>query len=160
MNKKYEYGGLIYCEDDLSEEIDNYGGSLYNLLYNLVSDGAAAHAEIYYRKETNEPRTAHDYCCSSFDTLQELIDKTDVLEEENEKMNAINLFSELGYRQEFNGSNEISYHKPFGNFESVIVFDLKYQRLSFIHFDDPDAMSLDVFNAVCKQADELGWLKV
>lgn len=22
MNKKYEYGGLIYCEDDLSLEID------------------------------------------------------------------------------------------------------------------------------------------
>ena len=31
MNKKYEYGGLIYCEDDLSEKIDNYGGSLYDL---------------------------------------------------------------------------------------------------------------------------------
>lgn len=31
MNKKYEYGGLIYCEDDLSEEIDNYGGDLYPL---------------------------------------------------------------------------------------------------------------------------------
>lgn len=75
-------------------------------------------------------------------------------------MKAINLFSELGYWQEFNGSNEISYHKQFGVFEAVIVFDLKYQRLSFIHFDDPDPMSLDVFNAVCKQADELGWLKI
>lgn len=55
MNKRYEYGGLIYCEDDLSEEIDNYGGSLYNLFYNVVSDGRAGRAEIYYRKETNEP---------------------------------------------------------------------------------------------------------
>ena len=29
MNKKYEYNGNIYCEDDLSEEIYNYGGDLY-----------------------------------------------------------------------------------------------------------------------------------
>lgn len=130
-----------------------------NKYQKALNEIASAVLDVY-ADGYNEPRTAHDYCCSSFDTLQELIDKTDVLEEENEKMNAINLFSELGYRQEFNGSNEISYHKPFGTFETVIVFDLKYQRLSFIHFDDPDAMSLDVFNAVCKQADELGWLKV
>lgn len=55
MNKKYEYGGLIYCEDDLSEEIDNYGGSLYDLFYNLENDGRAGYAEVYYKKESNEP---------------------------------------------------------------------------------------------------------
>lgn len=55
MNKRYEYGGLIYCEDDLSEEIDNYGGSLYDLFYNLESDGRAGYAEVYYRKESSEP---------------------------------------------------------------------------------------------------------
>lgn len=55
MNKRYEYGGLIYCEDDLSEEIDNYGGSLYDLFYNLESDGRAGYAEVYYRKESDEP---------------------------------------------------------------------------------------------------------
>lgn len=31
MNKKYEYNGNIYCEDDLSEEIYNYGGDLDDL---------------------------------------------------------------------------------------------------------------------------------
>lgn len=31
MNKRYEYDEKIYCEDDLSEEIDNYGGDLYDL---------------------------------------------------------------------------------------------------------------------------------
>ena len=50
MNKRYEYGGLIYCEDDLSEEIDNYGGSLYDLFYNLESDGRAGYAEVYLQK--------------------------------------------------------------------------------------------------------------
>ena len=55
MNKKYEYGGLIYCEDDLSEKIDNYGGSLYDLFYNLESDGRAGYAEVYYKTESNEP---------------------------------------------------------------------------------------------------------
>lgn len=38
MNKRYEHGGLIYCEDDLDEEIDNYGGSLYDLFVSLESE--------------------------------------------------------------------------------------------------------------------------
>lgn len=55
MNKKYEYGGLIYCEEDLSEEIDNYGGDLYDLFLTLESDGKAGRTKIYYRKESDEP---------------------------------------------------------------------------------------------------------
>ena len=55
MNKKYEYCGKIYCKDDLSEEIDNYGGDLYDLFLTLESDGKAGRAKIYYRKETDEP---------------------------------------------------------------------------------------------------------
>lgn len=55
MNKRYEYGGLIYCEDDLDEEIDNYGGSLYDLFYRLESDGRAGCTEIYYKTESSEP---------------------------------------------------------------------------------------------------------
>lgn len=64
MNKKYEYGGLIYCEDDLSEEIDNYGGSLYDLFDSLESDGKAGSTFVYYRKESNEP----------YETYEELIE--------------------------------------------------------------------------------------
>lgn len=60
MNKRYEYCGLIYCEDDLSEEIDNYGGSLYDLFYNLESDGRAGYAEVYYKKESNEPYESYE----------------------------------------------------------------------------------------------------
>ena len=41
MNKRYEYGGLIYCEDDLSLEIDNYGGDLYELFSELEADDRA-----------------------------------------------------------------------------------------------------------------------
>ena len=55
MNKKYEYCGKIYCKDDLSEEIDNYGGDLYDLFLTLESDGKAGCVKIYYRKETDEP---------------------------------------------------------------------------------------------------------
>lgn len=55
MNKRYEYDGLIYCEDDLDEEIDNYGGCLYDLFSRLESDGKAGCVEIYYRKESSEP---------------------------------------------------------------------------------------------------------
>lgn len=60
MNKRYEYGGLIYCECDLSEEIDNYGGSLYDLFYNLESDGRAGYAEVYYKKESSEPYESYE----------------------------------------------------------------------------------------------------
>lgn len=55
MNKKYEYGGLIYCEDDLSLEIDNYGGTLYDLFISLESDGKAGSTFVYYAKESSEP---------------------------------------------------------------------------------------------------------
>ncbi len=60
MNKKYEYGGLIYCKEDLSEEIDNYGGDLYDLFLTLESDGKAGHAKIYYRKESDEPYSDYE----------------------------------------------------------------------------------------------------
>ena len=55
MDKKYEYDGKIYCEDDLSEEIDNYGGALYDLFSRLESDGRAGCTEVYYKKESSEP---------------------------------------------------------------------------------------------------------
>lgn len=73
-------------------------------------------------------------------------------------MSAKGTFKNLGYEQKIDGF-DLSYHKPFGDFEAAIVFDLKYQRISFIHFDDPDAMSLDEFNAIRKQVDELGLFK-
>ena len=55
MNKKYEYDEKIYCEDDLSEEIDNYGGNLYDLFISLESDGKAGSTFVYYAKESSEP---------------------------------------------------------------------------------------------------------
>lgn len=55
MNKKYEYDGKIYCEDDLSEEIDNYAGNLYDLFISLESDGKAGSTFVYYAKESSEP---------------------------------------------------------------------------------------------------------
>lgn len=41
MNKKYEYNGNIYCKDDLSNQIDNYGGDLYELFSELEADDRA-----------------------------------------------------------------------------------------------------------------------
>lgn len=55
MNKRYEYGQLIYCEDDLSEQIDNYGGDLRDLFLELERDGRTGYTEIYYASESNEP---------------------------------------------------------------------------------------------------------
>lgn len=41
MNKRYEYNGMIYCKDDLSNQIDNYGGDLYELFSELEADDRA-----------------------------------------------------------------------------------------------------------------------
>lgn len=76
MNKKYEYNGMIYCEDDLSLEIDNYGGSLYDLFNSLESDGKAGSTFVYYTKESSEP----------YETYEDLIESefADLEVEENE----------------------------------------------------------------------------
>lgn len=71
MNKRYEYGGLIYCDDDLDEEIDNYGGSLYDLFVNLESEGKAGSTFVYYAKESSEPyETPEDLIESEFGELE------------------------------------------------------------------------------------------
>lgn len=41
MNKRYEYNKKIYCKDDLSNQIDNYGGNLYDLFSELEADDRA-----------------------------------------------------------------------------------------------------------------------
>lgn len=51
MNKKYEYGELIYCENDLSESIDNYGGTLYDLFLVLEADDRAERKEMYCSRD-------------------------------------------------------------------------------------------------------------
>lgn len=41
VSKKYEYDGKIYCEDNLSKEVDNYGGNIYDLYIALSRDHLA-----------------------------------------------------------------------------------------------------------------------
>lgn len=64
MNKKYEYGELIYCEDDLSEEIDNYGGDLYDLYVALSHDDLVNDVTYYYVTDGT----------TDYDTYEELIE--------------------------------------------------------------------------------------
>ena len=47
MSKRYKYKDLIYCEDDLSEEIDNYGGGLFDLYWELKRDKKATGITYY-----------------------------------------------------------------------------------------------------------------
>lgn len=71
MNKRYEYDEKIYCEDDLSEEIDNYGGDLYDLFLTLESYGKAGSTFVYYAKESSEPyETCEDLIESEFSDLE------------------------------------------------------------------------------------------
>lgn len=50
MNKKYEYNGNIYCEDDLSEEIYNYGGDLDDLFSDLLRNKDIEETTYYSAK--------------------------------------------------------------------------------------------------------------
>ena len=71
MNKKYEYGGLIYCEDDLSLEIDNYGGDLYELYFALSHDDLANNVTYYYATDgTNNYETYEELIESEFSKLE------------------------------------------------------------------------------------------
>lgn len=51
MNKKYEYNGNIYCEDDLSEEIYNYGGDLDDLFSDLLRNQDIEEITYYSAKD-------------------------------------------------------------------------------------------------------------
>lgn len=74
MNKKYEYGGLIYCEDDLSLEIDNYGGDLYELYVALLHDDLVNDVTYYYVTDGT----------TDYDTYEELIESEFSVLEVNE----------------------------------------------------------------------------
>lgn len=49
-NEKYEYNGNIYCEDDLSDEIYNYGGDLHDLFFDLLRNKKVEEFTGYYLK--------------------------------------------------------------------------------------------------------------
>ena len=49
--KKYEYNGMIYCDEDLSCEIDNYGGDLYDLYYALEEAHEVSECTYYYSQD-------------------------------------------------------------------------------------------------------------
>lgn len=66
MAKRYKYEDRIYCEDDLSEEIDNYGGDLLDLCWELTVAGEAV--EWTHYAASGEP--VHTY-----DSAEELIEK-------------------------------------------------------------------------------------
>lgn len=71
MNKRYEYGGLIYCEDDLSLEIDNYGGDLYELYVALSHDDLVNDVTYYYVTDgTTDYDTYEELIESEFSTLE------------------------------------------------------------------------------------------
>lgn len=74
MNKRYEYYGKIYCEDDLSLEIDNYGGDLYELYVALSHDDLVNDVTYYYVTDGT----------TDYDTYEELIESEFSVLEVNE----------------------------------------------------------------------------
>lgn len=80
MSKKYEYDNLIYCEDDLSEEIDNYGGDLYDLFWKLKEDRECEEYTIYHPLDSSRTYdTAEDMIEDYFDFLEVKGEQYDIL---------------------------------------------------------------------------------
>ena len=61
MGKIYEYGDKIYCDEDLSEEYDNYYGDLYDLYWDASHGdlrGTLCDTTLYY--SAYNPETIYD----------------------------------------------------------------------------------------------------
>lgn len=67
VSKRYEYSGKIYCEDNLSKEVDNYGGGLYDLYLALLHDNWVKEKNVTYYYTMDGP---YDY--ESYEDLIEL----------------------------------------------------------------------------------------
>lgn len=68
MSKIYEYGDKIYCDKDLSEEYDNYGGDLYDLYWDASHGdlrGTLCEATLYYSEYNPE---------TTYDSAEELVE--------------------------------------------------------------------------------------
>lgn len=81
MNKKYEYNGQIYCKDDLSKQINNYGGNLYKLFSELECDDRAECVVMYRSIDEDGENGEYIYEC-----IEHCIEKefSDLEVEENE----------------------------------------------------------------------------
>ena len=70
-NERYEYKGLIYCEDDISDEFNNYGGDLFDLYYELRRDRKVSEETKYYIIDDYFGRGYNCY----YDREEELVEK-------------------------------------------------------------------------------------
>ena len=70
-NERYEYKRLIYCEDDISDEFNNYGGNLLDLYYELRRDRKASEETKYYIIDDYFGRGYNCY----YDREEELVEK-------------------------------------------------------------------------------------
>lgn len=52
--KKYLFNGKIYCDEDLSEKIDNYGGSEYDLCWDMQEAHIIREETYFYCPESAE----------------------------------------------------------------------------------------------------------
>lgn len=70
-NERYEYKGLICCEDDISDEFNNYGGNLLDLYYELRRDRKVSEETRYYINSDYFNDVDNCY----YDSEEELVEK-------------------------------------------------------------------------------------
>ena len=70
-NERYEYKGFIYCEDDISDKFNNYGGNLLDLYYELRRDRKVSEETRYYINSDYFNDVDNCY----YDSEEELVEK-------------------------------------------------------------------------------------
>lgn len=70
-NERYEYKGLIYCEEDISDEFNNYGGNFLDLYYELRRDRKVSEETRYYINSDYFNDVDNCY----YDSEEELVEK-------------------------------------------------------------------------------------
>ena len=58
---RYIYDGKVWSDENLSLELENYGGDLYDLYCELKKSGFCDEVTVYYALEGNQKEYCDDY---------------------------------------------------------------------------------------------------
>lgn len=135
MNKKYEYNGNIYCEDDLSEEIYNYGGDLDDLFFDLLRNKDIEETTYYSAKDA----------CSSDEYYE---DYKELIKEEYEKL-GIEVFKAMN-----------KYKEALNTIVDAIRDYVSYREFDLLPSENEIYGAMALLRKLVNKADSFEWIPV
>lgn len=74
--KVYKYNNKIFCDKDISEHYENYGGDLWDLWFEVKKDSTYYSEDTFYRADENYYEDYIDLIENEFDA--EVIDEKEL----------------------------------------------------------------------------------